>query len=181
MQKISKIFGVILNILIAILLIIVLLVIYSNIQVKLLKKDYFNVFGYTVFQVATGSMSGTIEIKDIVIVKVINEIQQKELNVDDIIVFRQEGNIITHRIIKTDGYNIITKGDANNAEDNPITVKDVVGEVVKTVPNIGVWEKVFTTPKVYISIIITIILFIVTFSYNVNKEEADSGEKTNEK
>lgn len=188
----KKILGILLNSLIVIAVIIIVLVIYSVIQTKMLKKDYVNFFGYTVFQVATGSMSSTMEIKDIIIVKIL---MSEELKVDDIVVYKQEKATITHRIIEIDKDKITTKGDANNAKDKPIARSDIIGKVVKIIPNIGIWEKVFTTPKVYISIIITITLWGVTILYKPEKPEKSNkpnkrykpekkintgGEKTNE-
>ena len=62
----------------------------------ILKKDYVNVFGYTYFVVATGSMSGTIEVDDIIFVKI-----TKSVKINDIITFKnKDGDIITHRLIK---------------------------------------------------------------------------------
>ena len=48
------------------LVIILLLAIYGIIQLKVFGKRYVNYFGYTAFQVITGSMQPTIRIKDVV-------------------------------------------------------------------------------------------------------------------
>lgn len=61
----------------------VALCVYTFIMTDILKKDYANVFGYTYFVVATGSMSGTIEVNDVVIVKLGNEAE-----VGDIITYK---------------------------------------------------------------------------------------------
>ena len=162
----KKALGITLNILIVIVVLIVIVSIYSVIQVKMLNKSYVNFFGYATFQVATGSMSGEMEVKDIIIANILNEEKKQELKVDDIVVFQEGNNLITHRIIEIDGDNITTKGDANNTADVPIKKDDVIAKVVKVVRNIAIWEKVFTTPQVYISIIVTITLFGITFAYS---------------
>ena len=126
--------------------------------------------GYAVFQVATGSMSGEMEVKDIIIARVLNEDKKQELKVDDIVVFQEADNLITHRIIEIEEDKIITKGDSNNTEDAPIKRENVIAKVVKTVHKIAIWEKVFTTPEVYISIIVTVTLFGVTFAYSKTKD-----------
>lgn len=163
----KKILEIILNIIILIIVIIAIFVVYNFVQTKILNKEYCNIFGYTIFQVSTGSMSNTIEVDDIVIVK----LNKENLKENDIIVFKQDENIITHRIIKKENDKITTKGDANNAEDNPIKQDDVIGKVIKIIPNIAIWKKVLKTPKVIISIIITITLFIISISLKDEKEE----------
>ena len=73
---------------------------------------------------------------------------------------------------------IITKGDANNTTDNPITRSEVIGKVIKIIPNIAIWKKVFTSPKVIISVITTIIFFGIAFSF---KEKNQCKEKEEDK
>lgn len=103
----------------------VALCVYTFVMTDILKKDYANVFGYTYFVVATGSMSGTIEVNDVVIVKLTDDV---ELN--DIITYQGEnGEFITHRVVKKIGNQIITQGDVNNTEDEPISKEDIVGKV----------------------------------------------------
>ena len=50
------------------LVIIVVNLAYCYAQLKVFDKDYVNFFGYTIFQVITGSMEDTIKINDIVLV-----------------------------------------------------------------------------------------------------------------
>ena len=66
---VEKVISVLLNIMIIAFSIILLISIYNNIQVKILKNDYSSFFNYTIFEVETGSMSGSIEIGDWIIVK----------------------------------------------------------------------------------------------------------------
>lgn len=99
-------------------------------QTAVLKKKYVNVFDYTVFRVATGSMRHEININDIVIVKITKDVITK-----DVIVFEQDDDLIVHRIIDINGDNIITKGDANNSNDEPINKEQVVGKVLKVIHN----------------------------------------------
>jgi len=125
----KKIIEIVLNILI---IITIILVIYALIQIKVLKKDYINLFNFTAFEVITGSMSPTIEIGDMVVV----EIDKSQINVGDIIVFKEQNSIITHRVTEIKDKNIITKGDANNAKDKPIKEEYIIGKVIKTIPKI---------------------------------------------
>lgn len=139
----SKIIGIVLNVLISIVMIIMLFGIYYIVQIKIQNKEYANMFGYTFFEVATGSMSPTIEIGDIVIVKF-----TKDISENDIIVYKDDKDFITHRLIKIKDNELITKGDANNSEDKSITKEQVLGQVIYTVPKVGIWRKIILTPQI---------------------------------
>lgn len=107
------------------LVLLVSLCIYTFVVTDIMKKDYVNVFGYTYFVVKTGSMSGTLEVDDIIIVKL-----SKDANLNDIITYvNDDGEIITHRLIRKVSGKLIAQGDVNNAEDNPITNDQLVGVV----------------------------------------------------
>lgn len=174
-KVVKKTISIILNILLLIITLILAILIYSYAQTKLFHKEYSNIFGYSVFKVVTGSMADTINVGDVVFVKIKKE--KTDFYKNDIIVFKQENSIITHRIVEIDGQNIITKGDANNTEDEPITREEVIGKVIKTIPNIDIWKKVFSSPQVLISIITTIILFTIAFSYDGSKESKTNHEQ----
>lgn len=162
----NNIAKVIINFVYVLLAIIVIILIYNIIQVSILNKPYMDILGYSIFQVKTGSMAGTIEIGDIIVVKL-----TKEVSENDIITYGKEQILITHRIIEKQGDSIITNGDANNAKDEPITSSEVIGKVVYTFKNIEIWKQVFKTPEVYILIIITLVLFGITVSIEEKKEE----------
>ena len=66
-----------------------------------------------------------------------------------------------------------TKGDANNTEDKTIERSQIIGKVTKVFPNINTWKKVFTSPTVLTSIIITVILFAIAFSVEDNNLRDD--------
>ena len=167
-KKIEKIFSIILNVLITFIVIITLIGSYYIFQIKVLKNDYADIFGYTFFEVATGSMSGTIEIGDVVITKI-----TKEVNENDIIVYKEGNSFITHRIIRKEGDVIVTKGDANNAEDLPINNEAVLGTVIKIIPKIGIWKKVILSPEVIGLIVFLIVLLEIFIYYSSKSEEKD--------
>lgn len=133
----------------------VALCVYTFIMTDILKKDYANVFGYTYFVVATGSMSGTIEVNDVVIVKLGNEAE-----VGEIITYKTEdGAFITHRVVKEIGSQLITQGDVNNTEDEPISKDDMVGTV----------EMVISPSFVLKLIAVILIIFILLAFLNFDK------------
>lgn len=150
-KKLDIIFTIILFIILAILL-------FCYAQLKIFHKDYINFCGYTVFQVITGSMSDTINPKDIVIVKLTDNVKT-----NDIITFRAGDDFVTHRMIGTEGEKIITRGDANNSQDAPISKNQIVGKVVFIVANVAIWMNVIKEPIVIATIIITIIVIKLMF------------------
>ena len=133
----------------------VALCVYTFIMTDVLKRDYANVFGYTYFVVATGSMSGTIEVNDVVIVKL-----GEEPNINDIVTYEtDDGKFITHRVVKKIGNQIITQGDVNNTEDDPITQDDIVGTV-----------KLVISPSFVLKLIaVILIVFILLAFLNFDK------------
>lgn len=152
-NKLKNIGTIIINTALVIIGIITIILTVSFITMKCKKHNYMNIFGYSVMQVVTGSMSNTINVKDIVVVKITKDVKK-----NDIISYEENNKIITHRIVKMTDKTIVTKGDANNTEDKPITKEKVVGKVVAIIPKVGIWQKVLTAPPVFISGSITIVL-----------------------
>lgn len=104
---------------ISILSIILVLNIYIMVQANLSPNKVPSVFGYKPFVVLSGSMESKISVGDLVFVK---SIDVNELNINDIIAFRDNDNLITtHRIVDEVEINnqrcFKTKGDSNNTED----------------------------------------------------------------
>ena len=149
----EKVLHVILNIVTVIGIFIVALVIYNHVQLQILNKNYTNFFGYTIFEISTGSMKDTLNVYDVVLVKITEEVNQ-----NDIITYQYGDEMITHRIVEINDNEIVTKGDANNTEDKRITKEDIVGKVVFICPKAGIWMRVFSEPKILVSLCITLIL-----------------------
>ncbi len=164
---IEKITNLILNILLVFFGIVLLVSIYTSIQTKILKKEYVDFFGFSIFEVQTGSMSGTIEAGDWIVVKLTDRV---ELN--DVVTYKYKNEYVTHRIIEVYSDKYITRGDANNSDDEPINHDQVIGKVVKTLSNFAVARKIIFNPTVLITLIVTIFLFNIAFKkFNKNTEE----------
>ena len=167
MKVVKKIFRWIFDIILFIILAIALIMAYNHIQINIKGNTYTTMLGYSAFEVATGSMSNTIEIGDVILVKLIEP--NETLSENEIVVFTQDTTLVTHRIIKINGDQIITKGDANNKEDDQITRKQIIGKVVKIIPNVKMWKEIILTPKVLIPSSISILLLWIFFSYDKEK------------
>jgi signal peptidase len=92
--------------------------------------------GYSMLIIQTGSMSGTMEIGDMIIIK-----DTGDYKIGEIITFMPDGAVVptTHRIINyTATGEFVTKGDANNVKDTDNTTTDqILGEVVMHLPKLG--------------------------------------------
>ena len=163
MIHIKKIIKYIVNALTVFLIFVLLLVIYGKLALAFSKNSYPNYFGYTLFEVSSGSMQPTLDINDVILVKITN----KDLKKDDIITFVSDNAIITHRIVFIDEEKITVKGDNNNVADTQITTDNVIGKVIHIYPHLGIWKKVITEPKILIAIFVTLLLFDFALSYNL--------------
>lgn len=100
------------------------------------------VFGYSTAVVVSGSMSGSIEIDDMVVIH-----REKTYSPGDVITFESGSSLVTHRIVEQTAEGFITKGDANNAADlEPVPPERVIGRVVQVIPGIGLWIYYLRTP-----------------------------------
>ena len=168
---IEKIINYVLDILIFVFGIVLLISLYISIQTKVFKNDYANFFGYSIFEVQTGSMSGTIEAGDWIIVDL-----SKKPKLNDIVTYESNGNFITHRVIEIYGNTYVTMGDANSAKDDPIDSEEIVGTVSKILPRLGIIRKTLFNPVVLIAVII--VLFVLNWTFK-NKNNAKTKESVN--
>lgn len=168
MKVVKKICRWIFDIILFIILAIALIMAYNHIQINIKGNTYTTMLGYSAFEVATGSMSNTIEIGDVILVKLIEP--NETLSENEIVVFTQDTTLVTHRIIKINGDQIITKGDANNTQDDPISRGQIIGKVVKIIPDVKMWKEIILTPKVLIPTSISILLLWIFFSYDKEKD-----------
>lgn len=166
-RKINKIFNII-------LCIIILPIVFINIVMfikSLTNKDTIPSFaGYKFFVVLTGSMEKTLNIGDFIVTK---EIKAEELKAEDIISFKEQNTVVTHRIVKTskigDEIEFTTKGDNNNVEDtNKVNSKDVEGKYIFKIPGIG---KALSFFQSIWGIIILIMIPVISIISSYRKEE----------
>ena len=78
-----------------------------------------------IYNVKTGSMENKIHVGDYILI-----FKKSNYNVGDIVTYTSNNGFITHRIIKKDGDKVVTKGDANNTEDETISTKIIIGKVI---------------------------------------------------
>lgn len=160
----EKLLNILLDIFIGIFGVILLITVYNSIQTKVFKNDYSKLFGYSTFEVVTGSMAPTIEAGDYIIVKYTNDIK-----LNDIVTYKKNDDFITHRVREKYNDIYVTKGDANNTKDDAINKSQIVGKVVKILPGFGNLRKTILNPFVLITLIVT--LYIISYIAKDNKDK----------
>lgn len=146
--------------------IIVILCMLSLINRWIFKDTDQSIFGYRAVCVLSGSMEETLSVGDIVLIR-----EEENYKKDDIISFREENTIITHRIIEITDDGFITKGDANNAVDSEVVKqKDIIGKKILIIPWIGYIRITLMSP---VGLIIVMSICVVLYFAKRQIEERE--------
>lgn len=132
-------------------------------------------FGWKPFIVLSGSMESEIYSGDIVVVK---EVDKKNLKVNDVIAFKNDDIVVTHRIVEIVNENgttkYITKGDNNNTQDKdyvlPENVEGLYQFKVSNLGNLAMFIQTPTAMLVCLSIPI-LLLILVQVSENAKNKK----------
>lgn len=140
------------------------------------KYDVPNIFGYKFLIIVSGSMEPTLNSGDVVVIK-----DTKNIKVNDIVSFKFNGSIITHRVkeIITDKseIKIITKGDANNTiDDKEMLLNDIEGKYVFKISKIG---NAILFLKTREGLITLMVVFGVLITFTVFKKKKNNNSKHN--
>ncbi len=165
-KKNAKITKRIIDIIIIILLYNIILVFISCIN----KIEDISLFGYKAYRITTDSMSPSINTGDVIIVK---KVQEEKLQAGDVITFKQQDKVITHRITHIDEQDekkqYTTKGDNNNLEDNEkIEYSEIEGQNVLTIPKLGYFIYALENQIVFLFIIL---ILLITLFFKIRKDE----------
>lgn len=98
-------------------------------------------FGFGMTVVLSGSMEPELSVDDLLIVT-----PSDTYEVGDVVVYQTQRTAVVHRIVSINGDKIITRGDANNTEDDPITKENIKGKVIFAIPFIGLIVNLIKTP-----------------------------------
>lgn len=112
-------------------------------------------FGFGTAIVLSGSMEPELSKGDLILVK-----DAVEIEVNDIVVYQDDGMLVVHRVIAMDGDMVTTQGDANNVADEPISKESIKGKVTAIFPRVGRVVEMIKTPVGTICIIIIAIALV---------------------
>ena len=114
-----------------------------------------------IYKVKTGSMEDGIHTGDYILI-----VKKNTYKVGDIVTFKKGEYFVTHRIVKKNGNIIVTKGDANNIEDEEININSIVGEVVYA----GGIINYLINYKFFIAGFL-LILYLISWFFNKKKQD----------
>ena len=86
-----------------------------------------------------------LKINDVIIIK-----NNDDYKINDIITYQNDNEYVTHRIISINDNEIITKGDANNTQDEPITKDQIVGKLIYKIHTLGFISYSLSKPMTWI-------------------------------
>ena len=89
---------------------------------------YFLHTNFPMASITSGSMWPALKTGDMVLIKGIKS--KDDFAVGDIVVYKNPMGFTIHRVIKKNEKTIITKGDANNVSDSPVSYSEIVGKAV---------------------------------------------------
>ncbi|MDD6060941.1 MAG: signal peptidase I [Ruminococcus sp.] len=123
-------------------------------------------FGYGVAVVLSGSMENTLSVDDLVIIRAADDYA-----VNDIVLYQEDSTLVIHRIIRIDGDEIITKGDANNIADEPINKSQIKGVLVRSISGFGAVVRILKQPlSVFLILAAVVVLMELSFRKEKNKD-----------
>lgn len=151
--------------------ILIILIILFVVNLILSFEENTHILGFYMFNIVSESMEPTFFKDDLVVVK---KIELSNLQKGDIITFRQEDRIISHRIVKIiiekGKIKFITKGDNNEVQDKEsIEINNIYGKVVFSIPKIGKLIHYIQNSRGFINIFIFVIIVFVLVSLKDNQ------------
>ena len=177
MQKIKKILSIIVLIILLPVLIVNSVILINSFRNP---EEIPSFFGWKPFIVLSGSMEAEIFAGDLVIVK---EVEPSILQKDDIIAFKDDEIVITHRIVEIVEENgvrkYITKGDNNNSNDKGFVLdKQVEGLYQFKISGLGNLAVFIQTPiGMVVSLSIPILLLILVQMSENKKLQSEKNQK----
>lgn len=144
------------------------------------KFDTPSFYIYKAYLISTESMEPEIKKGDAIVIK---KVEENQLEVNDIVTFKINEEIITHRIVRINDDGIektyITKGDNNNVEDpNILTFEDIEGKQVMKIPYLG---NIISSLKNGIVIILVILIALIMYLNRIEMKEKSEARREKKK
>lgn len=139
-------------------------------------KEEIPYFGeYAIYNIVSESMEPQINVNDLIIIE---KCEESELKVKDVITYkRQDGSIITHRIIQVNNFEnkpkeYTTKGDNNETEDKEkIEYAQIYGKYLFRVKGAGKIAETIQENNGIMSVALIILIFITLKNGTDRKKE----------
>lgn len=128
--------------------------------------------GYGIAVVLSGSMEPTLEVDDLIIVRKVDEYK-----LGDVVVYQKGSELIVHRIVEFTSSGVITKGDANNANDSEISINSIKGKVILNISNVGLIIDFLKSP---VGVVLVIIVSVGLYMYSDLQDRKSEEEEIKE-
>jgi signal peptidase len=122
-------------------------------------------FGVGVSVVLSNSMEPEFSVGDLIVV-----VEEDDYVINDVVVYHSTTMAVAHRIVDIDGDKIITRGDANSANDEPIDKSCIKGKVMFSVPYVG-YVVLFLKSTPGTLIVLGLAFFLFEYSFIREKKE----------
>lgn len=160
------------------MLVLLITLLISNIimfyQTNIKHAEIPQVAGISVFNIVSESMEPTINVNDLIIIK---KCKESEIENEDIITYKKdEGTVVTHRVIRKNKENdetvYITKGDNNPVEDNGVVkYSQVHGKYLFKIKGVGRFVEKLQKNNGVISVAIAVMIFVILKNERDKKKE----------
>lgn len=122
-------------------------------------------FGLGVAVALTNSMEPEFSGGDLLFI-----VEDETYEVGDVVVYQPKQVAISHRIVAINGDEVITKGDSNNLEDDPIRMDQIKGKVVFFIPFIGHVVNIIKSP-IGTFAILALAIWMLEYSFRLEKKK----------
>ena len=112
--------------------------------------------------VLSGSMEPALSVGDLLVF-----CEHKHYEEGDVVVYQSGRTPVVHRIVELDGETVITRGDANNAPDEPFDMAMIKGKVIASIPVVGYLIWALKTP---VGTILTLAAALLLMEMSYRKE-----------
>ena len=172
-EKMKMLIKILLNCIYIIITICVLYNIIFLINTTISEKDYFKLFGISLFNMQTNLMENDISKNDLVIVK---EVQEQDLQKGDIIAYNVNGKIRINKIInEKQGY--ITKSNGNYQPDiEKVDFNNIIGKKIINIPILGFIIGILQS-KITSMIILITLIFVYFYNKNLYTKKKERVRK----
>ena len=124
-------------------------------------------FGVGMGVVMSESMEPDLYKDDFIVV-----VKRKDYSVGETVVYQDRRLLVVHEIISIEVDMVVTKGKANNDEDDPIPMTAIKGEVVLSLEGVGKAVNFIKSPVVTL-VILALSFFLLIKSYETEESQAD--------
>ncbi len=131
--------------------------------------DSSGLFGFKGYTVVSGSMEPEIAVGDFIIVEMD---PYKAVATEDVVTFEYNTEIVTHRVVDRTEEGLVTKGDANNIQDQGFVTEDsYIGIKKMGIPYFGYVITFLQKPIAFAIIVALMGVYLIYLYLHPTKEE----------